>query len=167
MGGMLSRPRTDFDAKPRLGRAAKAWHAPGWAWGLLALTVLLAGCLKLKRVEDEHAVPVDAGSAKTVGVQPVMEAPGQPKDMDVTVTATTSPASPVTLYLVLSSDAEDVMSDLEAGRDPVPSKVLAKSAQGESPTLQGTAPANKDCTVVAANAGGQKTTVNAKIVGKY
>jgi hypothetical protein len=134
---------------------------------LLALSLLLAGCLKLKRVEDEKAVDVDAGSTKTVGVQPVLEAPGQPKDMDVTVTATTPPGSLVTLYLVLSSDAEDVMSDLEAGRDPVPSKVLAKSAQGESPTLQGTAPANKDCTVIAANAGGQKTRVSAKIVGKY
>jgi hypothetical protein len=138
-----------------------------WAWGLLALTLLLAGCLKLKRVEDEKAVDVDAGSTKTAGVRRVMELPGQPKNMDVTVTATTSPGSPVTLYLVLLTDADDVESDLEAGRDPAPAKVLAKSAQGESPTLQGTAPASADCAVVAANAGGQKTHVSAKIVGKY
>ncbi len=50
-----------------------------WAWGLLALTVLLAGC-KLKRVEDEKSVMLDANIARGV-----MEIPGQPQDMQVTV----------------------------------------------------------------------------------
>ncbi len=127
-----------------------------WAWGLLALTVLLAGC-KLKRVEDEKSVVLDANVAKGV-----MEIPSQPKDMQVTITAT-SPGAPVTLYLVAASDANQVMNDLEHKVDSP--KVLAKSGPAENVTLEGTAPANKDCTVVALS--GKKGEVKAKIVGRY
>ncbi len=132
-----------------------------WAWGLLALTVLLAGC-KLKRVEDEKSVTVNGKSAKAV-----LTADPPPKDMEVTVTATTSPSTPVTLYLVLESDALDVEADLQLGREPASSKILAKSTASESPTLQGTIPAGKECTVDAANTSGTPTEVKAKIVGKY
>ena len=38
-----------------------------WAWGLLTLTVLLAGC-KFKRVEDDRSVSVAAGAAKIAAV---------------------------------------------------------------------------------------------------
>ena len=132
-----------------------------WAWGLLALTLLLAGC-KLKRVEDEKSVMVSGKGAKAV-----LTADAPAKDMDVTVTATTSPSTPVTLYLVLEADAPDVETDLAFGREPPASKVLAKSTASETPTLQGTIPAGKECTVDAANGGGQQTEVKAKIIGKY
>ena len=132
-----------------------------WAWGLLALTLLLAGC-KLKRVEDEKSVTVSGKGAKAV-----LTANAPPQNMDVTVTATTSPSTPVTLYLVLETDAPDVEIDLQFGREPPASKVIAKSATGEAPTLQGTIPAGKECTVDAANGSGTETEVKAKIVGKY
>jgi hypothetical protein len=127
-----------------------------WAWGLLALTVLLAGC-KLKRVEDEKSVMLNANIAKGV-----MEIPGQPKDMQVTITAT-SPGAPVTLYLVASDQANQVMNDLEHKVDSP--KILAKSGPGENVTLEGTAPANKDCTVIGFS--DKKGEVKAKIVGRY
>ncbi len=132
-----------------------------WAWGLLALTVLLAGC-KLKRVEDEKSISLSGKGAKGI-----LTANAPPKDMEITVTATTSPSTPVTLYLVLESDALDVETDLQLGREPASSKVLAKSTAGESPTLQGTIPAGKECTVDVANTSGTATEVKAKIVGKY
>jgi hypothetical protein len=127
-----------------------------WAWGLLALTVLLAGC-KFKRVEDEKAVMLDDNVAKGV-----MEIPGQPKDLQVTVTATASDGS-VTLYLVALDDANQLMTDLEHKVDNA--KFIAKSNTGASVTLEGTAPANKDCTVVAMS--DKKTEVKAKVVGRY
>jgi hypothetical protein len=127
-----------------------------WAWGLLALTVLVAGC-KLKRVEDEKSVMLDANIAKGVMALPV-----QSKDMQVTVTAT-SPGAPVTLYLVATDDVNEVMSDLEHKVDSP--KILAKSGAGETVTLEGTAPANKECTVVALS--DKKAEVKAKIVGRY
>jgi len=134
---------------------------------LLAFTVLLAGC-KFKRVEDDRSVSVAAGAGKTMGVgDPMWELPAQPKDMDVTVTAKTAPASPVTLYLVLADDSEDVETTLKFGGALNASKVIAQSDKGETPTLQGTAPANKDCRIIVANAGGQPTEVKAKIIGKY
>lgn len=161
MGGMLSRPGTDFDANPRRGTAAKARHAPRWAWGLLALTVLLAGCLKFKRVEGEQSI-----SLKAKDVQGVLTTQDpQPKDMDVTVTATTSPPTPVTLYLVATDDEGPAMEELSTSRKS--SKVIAESTQSESPTLQGTAPAGKLYTVIAVNGGNQTTEVKAKLVGKY
>jgi hypothetical protein len=123
---------------------------------LLALTVLVAGC-KLKRVEDEKSVVLDANVAKGV-----MEIPGQPKDMQVTVTAT-SPDAPVTLYLVATGDANKVMNDLEHKVESP--KVLAKSGPGENVTLEGTAPANKDCTVIGIS--DKKAQVKAKVVGRY
>ena len=126
------------------------------AWGLLALALLLAGC-KFKRVEDEKAVMLDAGIAKGV-----MEIPGQPKDLQVNVTATASDGS-VTLYLVAVDDANQMMTDLEHKMDNV--KFIAKSNTGASVTLEGTAPANKDCTVVAMS--DKKTEVKAKVVGRY
>jgi hypothetical protein len=131
-----------------------------WVCGLLALTVLLPGCLKFKHVEDDRSIMLDAKD-----VQGLMEVPAQPKDMEVTVTATSSPAAPITLYLVAKTDDQQVMSDLEQGRDS--SKILARSTQSETPTLQATAPANKDCTVIAASAGGLKTEVKGHIIGKY
>jgi len=127
-----------------------------WACGLLALTVLLAGC-KLKRVEDEKSVMLDANNAKGV-----MEIPSQPKDMQVTVTATSSDA-PVTLYLVALTDSNEVMNDLE--RKETSPKIIAKSNTGEAVTLEGTAPANKDCAVVGIS--DKKTQVKAKIIGRY
>ena len=126
----------------------------GWA----SVVVVLAGC-QMKRVEDEKTI-----SLNPKDVQPVMVVPAQPKDMPITVTAATTPAVPVTLYLAATADADNVMNDLTAGRDS--SKVIAKSSPGESPTLTATAPANKDCTVIAVS-GGAKTEVKAHIVGKY
>ena len=124
-----------------------------WAWGLLAVSILLAGC---KRVEDE----------KTVGLEPnnpagLMEIPAQPKDMKVTVTAT-APGASVTLYLVSSDQANQLMNDLEHHED---SKAIAKSNTGENVTLEGTAPANKDCTVVGLS--DKKAQVKAHVVGRY
>lgn len=127
-----------------------------WAWGLLALTVLTAGC-KFKRVEDEKSVMLEANVAAGV-----MEIPSQPKDMQVTVTAT-SPGAPVTLYLVLKTDADEVMGELEHQQDS--SAVIAKSNTSETVTLEGTAPANKDCTVVGFS--DKKAQVKANIVGRY
>jgi hypothetical protein len=127
-----------------------------WALGLLALTVLLAGC-KLKRVEGEKSVMLEGNVAAGL-----MEVPSQPRDMQVTVTAT-SPGAPVTLYLVATEYANEVMSDLEHKVDSP--KILAKSGAGETVTLEGTAPANKDCTVVALS--DKKAEVKAKIVGRY
>jgi hypothetical protein len=127
-----------------------------WPWGLLALTVLLAGC-KLKRVEDEKSVMLEANIANGI-----MEIQSQPKDMQVTVTAT-SPDAPVTLYLVPSVEANQVMADLEHKEDSP--HIIAKSNTGESVTLEGTAPANKDCTVVGYS--DKNTQVKAKIVGRY
>jgi hypothetical protein len=92
----------------------------------------------------------------------VMEIPGQPKDMQVTITAT-SPGAPVTLYLVASDQANQVMNDLEHKVDSP--KILAKSGPGENVTLEGTAPANKDCTVIGFS--DKKGEVKAKIVGRY
>ena len=129
-------------------------RATRWAWGLLAVTVLLTGC---KRVEDEKTVSLAANIA-----QGVMEIPGQPKDMKVTVTAT-APDGPVTLYLVPTADAEQMMNELESKKES--SKVIAKSNTGETATLEGTMPANKDCTVVAIS--DKKTQVKAKVVGRY
>jgi hypothetical protein len=125
-------------------------------WGLLALTVLLAGC-KLKRVEDEKSVMLEANIAEGI-----MEIQSQPKDMQVTVTAT-SADGPVTLYLVPSVEANQVMSDLDHKEDSP--NIIAKSNTGESVTLEGTTPANKDCTVVGYS--DKKTQVKAKIVGRY
>ncbi|HBI45672.1 MAG TPA: hypothetical protein DDY78_22890 [Planctomycetales bacterium] len=118
--------------------------------------MLLAGC-KLKRLEDEKSVMLDANIAKGV-----MAIPVQTKDMQVTVTAT-SPGAPVTLYLVATEYANEVMSDLDRKIDSP--KVLAKSGAGETVTLEGTAPANKECTVVALS--DKKAEVKAKIVGRY
>ena len=70
----------------------------------------------------------------------------------------------MTLYLVLKSDAEDVMNGLDGGKESP--KILAKSDYGPAPTLTGTTPAGKDCTVVVAS-GGQQAELKAKIVGKY
>jgi hypothetical protein len=133
-----------------MGRRAR------WAWGLLALTVLLAGC-KLKRVEDEKSVMLGANIAAGV-----MEIQSQPKDMQVTVTATSSDG-PVTLYLVPLADADEVMNDLDHKEDSP--KVMAKSNTGETATLEGTAPANKDYTVIGYS--DKKTQIKAKVVGRY
>jgi hypothetical protein len=127
-----------------------------WAWGLLALTVLTAGC-KLKRVEDEKSVNLEANIAAGV-----MEIPSQPRDMQVTVTAT-SPGSPITLYLVPKADADQVMSDLDHKQDSP--KILAKSNTGETVTLEGTTPANTDCAVVGFS--DKNAPVKATIVGRY
>ena len=127
-----------------------------WALGLLAVTVLLAGC-KLKRVEDEKSVML--GANMPTGL---MEIPGQPKDMQVTVTATSSGA-PVTLYLVLKADADKLMGQLERNEDST--LVLAKSSPGENVTLEGTAPANKDCMLIGVS--DKKAEVKTKIVGRY
>ncbi len=91
-----------------------------------------------------------------------MEIPGQPKDMKVTVTAT-SPGAPVTLYLVLTADANQMMNALEHGDNP--SQVIAKSTAGETVTLEATQPAGKDCTVVGLS--DKQTQVKAKVVGRY
>ena len=127
-----------------------------WALGLLAVTVLVAGC-KLKRVEDEKSVMLEANIPKGV-----MEIPVQSRDMQVTVTAT-SPGAPVTLYLVPTADANEVMNDLE--HKEVYQKILAKSGPAETVTLEGTAPANKECTVFAVS--DKNGEVKAKIVGRY
>ena len=129
-------------------------QATRWAWGLLALTVMLAGCTKLR---DEKTVAVDA--KKAVGV---MAVPPQTSAMKITVTASSS--APVTLYLAPSTEAEDVMLTIEAGKDSP--KVLFKSTQGTNVTLEGTMPANTDCTVIAFNDGDQKTEVKTSIIGK-
>jgi hypothetical protein len=132
---------------------------------LLVLIPLLAGC-KFKHVEDDSpSVSLEGGTEKHMAAMALCVVPAQPKDMDVTVTATTTPAAPVTLYLVLSADAESVETDLEFGREPT--KVLAKAGPAENPTLTGVAPANKECSVEAANASGKPTEVKAHIVGKY
>jgi hypothetical protein len=133
-----------------MGRRAR------WAWGLLALTVLLAGC-KLKRVEDEKSVMLNANNSAGV-----MEIQSQPKDMQITVTAT-STDGPVTLYLVPLADADEVMNDLDHKQDSP--KVIAKSNTGETATLEGTAPANKDYSVIGYS--DKKTQVKAKVVGRY
>ena len=128
-------------------------QATRWAWGLLAVTVLLAGC---KRVEDEKTVSFEANVAKGV-----MEIPGQPKDMKVTITATAD--APVTLYLVPTADANQAMNEIDGKQES--SKIIAKSNTGESVTLEATMPANKDCTVVGAS--DKKAQATAKVVGRY
>jgi hypothetical protein len=55
------------------------------------------------------------------------------------------------------------MSDLEHKEDSP--KIIAKSNTGETAALEGTAPANKDCSVVAIS--DKKTQVKAKVVGRY
>jgi hypothetical protein len=126
-----------------------------WAWGLLALTVVLTGCTRLR---DEKTATINAKAAGGV-----MEIPSQTSDMKITVTATSS-AGPVTLYLAPSADANDVMDQLDHGKTS--SKVLFSSTQGDNVTLEGTMPASKDCTVIAFNDGAQETKVKASIVGK-
>jgi hypothetical protein len=130
-------------------------QATRWAWGLLALTVIAAGCTKLR---DEVAKPVERKAA--VGL---MAIPPQTAAMKLTVTATSS-AGPITLYLAPSADAEAAMLLIEAGKDSP--KVLFKSTQGSSVTLEGTMPINTDCTVIAFNDGDQKTEVKASVIGK-
>ena len=130
-------------------------QANQWAWGLLALTVMLAGCTKLR---DEKTVLVDPKQAKGV-----MAIPPQASAMKITVTATSS-TGPVTLYLAPTADAEGAMLSIESGKDSP--KVLFKSTQGSSVTLEGNLPLNTDCTVIAFNDGDQKTEVKASIIGK-
>ena len=126
-----------------------------WAWGLLALTVMLAGCTKLR---DEKTVSVEAN--KAIGV---MAVPAQTAAMKITVTATSSTA-PVTLYLAPTADADAVMDQLDVGKDSP--KVLFKSSQGVNVTLEGSMPLNTECTVIAFNEGDQTTEVKASIIGK-
>ena len=126
-----------------------------WAWGLLALTVMLAGCTKLR---DEKTVSVEAN--KAIGV---MAVPAQTAAMKITVTATSSTA-PVTLYLAPTADADAVMDQLDVGKDSP--KVLFKSSPGVNVTLEGSMPLNTECTVIAFNEGKEKTEVKASIIGK-
>jgi hypothetical protein len=88
--------------------------------------------------------------------------PAQPKDMKVTLTAT-SPDAPVTLYLVPTADADQMMNDLEHEQES--STIIAKSTPGATVTLEATQPANKDCTVVGIS--DKKTQVTTKVVGRY
>ena len=146
-----------------------------WAWGLLALTVLLAGCSLLKIKHYDQDVGPLALSPK--GVEGLLQTGPDPKDMDVTVTATTSPATPVTLYLVElgdgppNKDADDraqqnAQDEISSGHDPK-SLVGKKSDQNPTPTLQVVAPAGKKYAVIVANGGAKDTQVTAKILGKY
>ncbi|HVS35131.1 MAG TPA: hypothetical protein VMS17_06080 [Gemmataceae bacterium] len=129
--------------------------------------------MKLKRIEDSPA-------SKSLGPKEadgLMVIEPQPKDMDVTVTATTDPAMPVTLYLVEVGDANskpaddqqnqfNAQDDITAGRDP--KSLVKKSDASDSPSLQATAPANKRYVVIAANSGTKKTDVkDIKVLGKW
>jgi hypothetical protein len=145
-----------------------------WAWGLLVVTVLLAGCSLLKFKHYDQDVGPIALSPK--GVEGLMQTGPDPKDMDVTVTATTSPATPVTLYLVEIGDGQSKKADDDVAQvnaqDEIASghdakKQVGKSDQSATPTLQVVAPAGKKYAVIVANGGAKDTQVTAKIIGKY
>ncbi len=69
----------------------------------------------------------------------------------------------MTLYLVTSKNSNEVMNNLDHKENSP--KIIAKSNTGETVTLEGTAPANTDCTVVGVS--DNKAQVKAKIVGRY
>ena len=131
-----------------------------WAWGLLALTLLLAGC-KLKRVEDEKSVTVSGKGAKASDGQRAAPEHGRDGDGDD--------------FAEHAGDALPRPRNRRPGRgDRSAIRPRASGLQGHRQIghgrgahLQGTIPAGKECTVDAANGSGTETEVKAKIVGKY
>ena len=123
-----------------------------WAWGLLALTVVLAGCT---RVKDEKTVSIDPGEVKKLMIDP------QKSDLKLTVTGHSADA-PVNACLVTQDDEEASMPPLMSGK--APPKALASALASKDFNLEATLPAGKGGTVLLA--GDKKTQVQVTIVGK-
>ena len=123
-----------------------------WAWGLLALTVVLAGCT---RVKDEKTVALEPGEVKKLMIDP------QKSDLKLTVTGHSADA-PVNACLV-TQDAEEA-SMLPLTNGAAPPKALASALASKDFNLEATLPAGKGGTVLLA--GDKKTQVQVTIVGK-
>ena len=123
-----------------------------WAWGLLALSVALAGCT---RVKDEKTVSVNPGEVKKLMIDP------QKSDLKLTVTGHSADA-PVNVCVVTQDDEEASMAPLTNGK--APPKALASALAGKDFNLEATLPAGKGGTVLLA--GDKKTQVQVTIVGK-
>ena len=126
-----------------------------WAWGLLPLVVVLAGC-HFKKVEDEKTVSIDVGEVKKLIVDP------QTSDLKLTVTGQSADA-PVSACVVLQEDEEAAMLPLSQGKPPP--KALASALASKDFTLEATLPSGKTGTVMLAS-GDKKAEVKVKIVGR-
>jgi hypothetical protein len=122
-------------------------RAAGW----LALALLLAaGC---QRLDFENTYPLEGFDAQEIGFSPPQY------EQKVTVTVTTSPAVPVSAYLVKTSDL-DAMK-----KDPAAVQALGKQEKSETIKFDATVPAKTDYTIYLVGTG-KKTDAKVKVVGR-
>jgi hypothetical protein len=128
------------------------------ACGLLVLTVLLAGCAKFS---TSKTVSVGPNKAEAVFALPIPTG-----DEKFTITAE-APDGEVAIYLAATGDAANsVVESIDEAKPPDEKLVLFKSNKGPKATLEATAHAKDDLTVIVANYGKTSAEVKITAVGK-